>query len=270
MRKLLLFDVDGTLVSYSGVIPESVKKGISEARSNGCIAFVVTGRGKSHVESHITNIGFDGFIYGNGARIEYGDQVIKDRVITDEEITRIVDYLEDHHLEFYMEGTDGLYGSHNFIERGEIALTQYGVKNPSVKASYPNMVFPENLYVSGINKVNYILESYQDYLDFKEAFPEYKVMTWGGKGESAIFGDCALEGIDKAEAIHELMDYLNITKEDTIAFGDAEVDLPMFSCAKESVCMGEGREAAKAAATYVTTKVEDDGIYHALKHFKLI
>ena len=69
------------------------------------------------------------------------------------------------------------------------------------------MTFPKCLYVENVTKINYILESYQNYLDFKEAFPEFKNLTWGGKGEKAIFGDCALKHIDKQEAIKELIDF---------------------------------------------------------------
>lgn len=62
------------------------------------------------------------------------------------------------------------------------------------------MIFPKNLYVENVTKINYILESYQNYLDFKEAFPEYKDLTWGGKGEKSIFGDRALKHIDKQKS----------------------------------------------------------------------
>jgi hydroxymethylpyrimidine pyrophosphatase-like HAD family hydrolase len=34
--------------------------------------------------------------------------------------------------------------------------------------------------------------------------------------------------------------------------------------------MGNGTENAKAAADYVTTAFDDDGIYNALKHYNLI
>ena len=34
--------------------------------------------------------------------------------------------------------------------------------------------------------------------------------------------------------------------------------------------MGNGTESAKAAADYVTTGVDEDGIYNGLKHFGLI
>lgn len=216
------------------------------------------------------DIGFDGIIGGNGAYIEIGNQVIKERTINDEDVKRIVDYLEDHHLEFFIESNDGLYGSRNFEVRGVEALRRYGVKNPVIREIYPSMTFPQSLYQSKVTKINFILESYQDYLDFQKNFSEFKVMTWGGLAELAIFGDVALNNIDKADAILELSEYLNIKKADMMAFGDAEVDIPMFQCVKESICLGGGRQAAKKAATYITDSVENDGIYKALKHFHII
>lgn len=144
------------------------------------------------------------------------------------------------------------------------------MKDPDVLEIYPAMTFPKCLYIENVTKINYILESYQDYLDFKEAFPEFKDLTWGEKGEKAIFGDCALKHIDKQEAIKELIDYLKIDQEDIIAFGDAEVDIPMFDFAGISVCVGNGREEAKKHATYVTKPVSEDGIKYALKHFEII
>ena len=64
--------------------------------------------------------------------------------------------------------------------------------------------------------------------------------------------------------------YLNIDKENIMAFGDAEVDIPMFEIAHISVCVGNGRIEAKNNAIYVTKPVSEDGIEYALKHFKII
>jgi hydroxymethylpyrimidine pyrophosphatase-like HAD family hydrolase len=44
----------------------------------------------------------------------------------------------------------------------------------------------------------------------------------------------------------------------------------MIKFAGVGVSMGNGKDALKAAAEYVTTSVDDDGIYNALKHFELI
>lgn len=270
MKKLLLFDVDGTLIDYDGTLPKSTKNAISKARENGNLAVIVTGRSRSHIEEPILEIGFDGIVGGNGAYIELNNKIIKDETIPVEDVKRIVDYLNQQHLEYYIEANDGLYGSQNFKVRGVGALKQYGMKNPDVMEIYPTMIFPKNLYVENVTKINYILESYQDYLDFKKAFPEFKDLTWGGKGEKAIFGDCALKHIDKQEAIKEIIDYLKINKENIYAFGDAEVDIPMFEIAGTSICVGNGREKEKKQASYVTKPVSEDGIEYALKHFKII
>ena len=55
-----------------------------------------------------------------------------------------------------------------------------------------------------------------------------------------------------------------------MAFGDAENDVEMLEYAAIGVAMGNGKEAAKTAADYVTASVEEDGIEKALKYYDLI
>lgn len=269
-KKIILVDVDGTLQTYEGKTPESAITAIRRARKNGHLVFLVTGRSKGHIENDILSIGFDGMIGGNGSYIEYNGQVIKNQVFEEKDLQRIVAYLQSRNLEFFIEATDGLYGSYGFTQRGVKALEDYGLKNPVVTDVYPDMKFPETLVQQNVTKINYILESYDDYLDFKENFPEFKCMTWGGKGETAIFGDCTLANINKRDAIAELVDHLEMTKTDVISLGDAEVDIPMFEASGISICMGSGREAAKKAADWVTWDTDNDGLYHALEYFNLI
>ena len=66
------------------------------------------------------------------------------------------------------------------------------------------------------------------------------------------------------------LERLGIDASEAIAFGDGENDLSMFSAVGTSVAMGNAQDTVKAAATYVTTAVDDDGIYNAAKHFGLI
>ena len=66
------------------------------------------------------------------------------------------------------------------------------------------------------------------------------------------------------------LERLGIDASEAIAFGDGENDLSMFSAVGTSVAMGNAQETVKAAATYVTTAVDDDGIFNAAKHFDLI
>lgn len=269
-KKLLLFDVDGTLISYDGILPKSTVEGIRQARKKGHYVFVVTGRSKGHMSPRVVDIGFDGMIGGNGSYIEAFDTIIQDITFSDDEVKMFVDYLERKELSFYMESDHCVYGSIEFDTRAIPAFEAYGCKKPvNVRKLYPDMEFPASLYQSHISKINYILHSYQDYIDFKNTFPKYKCMTWGGQGENAIFGDVTLY-TDKSKAIKILAKHLHIEKENIISFGDADVDIAMFEASGISIAVNSGKEAAKQAASYITDSVVDDGIYNALQHFNLI
>jgi hydroxymethylpyrimidine pyrophosphatase-like HAD family hydrolase len=120
-----------------------------------------------------------------------------------------------------------------------------------------------------VNKVSFILSSYQDHLDSKEEFPTLEANTWGGKGELALFGDLGPSGITKKHAIQVLLDHLGADPADTISFGDAKIDLSMFELCAYNVAMGNGGPEIKAAADYITDDVNEDGLYNAFKHLGL-
>ena len=132
------------------------------------------------------------------------------------------------------------------------------------------MIWDGEMYRDDLNKVSYVLSSYQDYLDAQKAFPEMQHGTWGGLGETALFGDMGVKGITKAHAVAALLEHLGADKADTIAFGDAKVDIPMFEACAYGVAMGSGGDEIKTAADYVTTDVDEDGLYNAFAHLDLI
>ena len=79
-----------------------------------------------------------------------------------------------------------------------------------------------------------------------------------------------VKGISKAHAVNVLLEHLGADRADTFAFGDAKIDIPMFEVCAVGVAMGSGGDEAKEAADYVTTDVDDDGIYNAFAHFGLM
>lgn len=70
---------------------------------------------------------------------------------------------------------------------------------------------------------------------------------------------------DKGEALLVLCAALGIPPEEVVAFGDAEVDLPMFAVAGLSVAMGNASDAVKAQADMVTAPVDEEGIAEAVR-----
>ncbi len=276
-KKIIFLDVDGTITNYDNEVPESCKTAIKQARANGHRVYMCTGRSKAENPPEITEIGFDGMIGGNGSYVESDGEVVMHQLITLDQCKHIVDWLHSRGLEFYLESNNGLFASENFREKARPVLQQYAkgkgaehVEDLETDDVMHGMIYGGELYRDDLNKVSYILSSYQDYLDSIDEFPDLKPGTWGGKGEHALFGDLGVKGIDKAVSVRKLVEHLGVDMADTFAFGDAKVDIPMFEACAVGVCVGSGGDEAKAAADYVTDAVDDDGIYNAFKHFGLI
>ena len=69
----------------------------------------------------------------------------------------------------------------------------------------------------------------------------------------------------KGVGIKAILDAINVKKENAIAFGDDIQDIPMADACGTFVCMGNGKEATKKAAHFVTKRIEDDGLAYALE-----
>jgi HAD-superfamily hydrolase, subfamily IIB len=277
MPKIIFLDVDGTLVDYETRIPDSAIEAIRKARKNGHRVYICTGRSKAEVYQELWDIGLDGMIGGNGSYVEDRGHVVMHQMITKEQCRRIVDYLHAKGLEFYLESNNGLFASEHFAEVSQWAIREYsrrkGKENAeqiTIRDVFPDMIYGRELYRDDLNKVSYLLHSYQDYLDTKELFSDMENGTWGGAGEKALFGDLGVKGITKGNAVESLLAYLGMEKKDTIAFGDAKIDIPMFECCQVAVAMGNGGEEVKKAADFVTDDVEDDGLYKAFCRLGLI
>ena len=272
-RKIIFLDVDGTIIDYENHIPESAVTAIRQAREKGHLVYVCTGRSKAEIPPEIWDIGFDGMIGGNGSYVEHEGQVILHQLIPRDVAKRLVDWLQARRLEFYLESNNGLFASRGFREAARPVLRTYvlgkGVNMEADEALH-GLDYGGELYRDDLNKVSFILKRYQDHLDSEAAFPELKAGTWGGKGEHALFGDLGVKDITKAHAIEVLLKNLHADKADTLAFGDAKVDIPMLDYCQVGVAMGNGGAEIKAMADLVTDSVSQDGLYKAFEKLELI
>ena len=95
--------------------------------------------------------------------------------------------------------------------------------------------------------------------------PECKALRW-----SVAFINVVDQNGGKAGGIAETCAKYGFGQKEIMAFGDGGNDIDMLEYAGIGVAMGNAGETAKVAADYVTTAVDDDGIYNALKHFEVI
>lgn len=279
MSKIIFLDVDGTIVDYDNHIPDSAREAIRKARENGHLVYVCTGRSKAEMPDEIWNIGFDGMIGGNGSYVEHKGQILLHQLIPHETAKRVVDWLEARGLEFYLESNNGLFASRNFREVARPTLRTYAlgkgasedqVLHMEAEDALHGLIYDGNLYRDDLNKISFILHSYQDHLDSKEAFPELKAGTWGGRGEEVLFGDLGVKDINKAYAVDLILDHLDADRTDTIAVGDAKVDIPMLEACQIGVAMGNGGPEILAVADLITDDVGQDGLYKAFEKLNLL
>ncbi len=279
MSKIIFTDVDGTLINYQTICPESTFTAVNEARKNGHMVVLCTGCSKFEL-SHRTLPETDGLIGANGGYVEYEGKVIMHNCLSADQVGRVVDWCRKRNLGLYLESNSGMYCNDLFLQQGPAALAKYvsGKSGIDTTAEAVASEFlakytclsDEQLRNDDTNKISFVLSDYNDYLDSVKAFPDLVANTWGGKDEQALFGDLSPHGINKKQAITVLMEYLGADRKDTIAFGDAKIDLSMFELCGYSVAMGNGGPEVKRAADYVTADVDDDGLYKAFMYLGLI
>lgn len=279
MSKIIFLDVDGTLINYEGKLPDSAREAVKKARANGHRVYICTGCSKAEIMQR--DLGeLDGMIGGNGAYVEDHETVVMHQGLTKDQVKHIVDWCNDRHLGFYLESNSGMYCNDYMLEQGPSTMVKYaqgkGADSGQAQAMAQSFVggfllaHGDDLYRDDVNKISFILSSYQDHLDSKKEFPTLEANTWGGRGELALFGDLGPTGITKRHAIEVLLEYLHADVKDTVSFGDAKIDLSMFECCAYNVAMGNGGEEIRAAADYVTTDVDEDGLHHAFQYLGVI
>ena len=125
-RKIIFLDVDGTLIDYDNHIPDSAVLAIRKAREKGHLVYVCTGRSKAEMPPEIWDIGFDGMIGGNGSYVEHEGQVILHQLIPRDIAKRLVNWLQERGLEFYLESNNGLvYALQSKVAANHIYQPEY-------------------------------------------------------------------------------------------------------------------------------------------------
>lgn len=275
--RILLIDVDGTLVTYENTIPASAARALRRARAAGHRLYACTGRSRAEMPPALWNLDLHGMIGGNGGYAEDDGEVILHSHLSAEQCRQAVGFLRERGLTFYLEANSGLYAPPDFTERALTALRAYRVGKGADAARltvpdvFPDMILTEDLVRGDINKISFVLaDPVADMEAARAAFPSLRAGTWGGRGHEALFGDLAPVTSTKVGAIETLLARLGASREQAVAFGDADVDIDMLRYCGTGVAMGNGSDGVKEAADLVTSDVEEDGLARALERLGLV
>lgn len=258
--KAIFFDIDGTLVSFkTHRIPDSTLEALTLLRKKGIKLFIATGR----PWVLINNLGeakFDGFITVNGCSCFTSDFTpIYSSSIPHEDIDRLIDSGLTENIPFaFTDGKDEFITGIN--ERVQ-AMSDL-IELPNARVAPVTDARGEDFY----QLMGYFTkEEEQQFNIFEKILTHCTPMRW-----HPLFADIIPTGNSKRTGIDKVLEYFHIDLSESMGFGDGGNDIPMLQHTAIGVAMGNADDEVKAAADYVTTSIDDNGIVHALRHFKLI
>ncbi len=275
--KVIVTDIDGTLLDYRTELPASAAQAIVDARSAGHRAYVSTGRSLAELPKYILDLGFNGMILGNGSYIEHEGEVVHKECLPVAVADRAIAWLESQELGFYIESNDGLFGNEHLVPKTARMLASKEGYSDSVEENeeWLKTVMAPNLYDESvphdnINKISFLLEPGVDLDDLARQYAgEAAISTWNITGEGEEFGEFGQVGVNKGRGLRILANHLGKSLNDFVALGDAAPDAPLLETAGTGVAMGNAPEELKEIADLVTDHVDDDGFAKALRQLGL-
>ena len=81
--------------------------------------------------------------------------------------------------------------------------------------------------------------------------------------------DITATNANKGNGFLDIISHEGIPVEDTMAFGDGGNDVSIIERAGIGVAMGKANQILKDVADLVTSSVDEDGVYNAMKKFVL-
>lgn len=260
MIKALFFDIDGTLVSFNThKVAQSTIEGLNIAKERGIKIFISTGRPLSFINNleDIEHL-IDGYITTNGSYNFMGKSVISMHSIPKEEVLTLVDYLNKHEYPAILVGTDNTAVINHKPIVDRIVIDTLNITNIDYSITAETVLQQDILQITP-----FITQEQQDII--MPQIPHCASERWHPE-----FIDTVNKQASKGKALSDIVAYNDLLISETMAFGDGGNDISMLLKAGVGVAMGNANDNVKAMANYVTSSVDDDGIYKALKHFEVI
>ena len=261
-KKIVFFDVDGTLYLPEIGVPDSAKEAIAMLIDNGHIPIICTGRTRPIIPDNLIELGFQGIIAGAGTYIEYDGKVIENHVVEEGLVNEIMTFLQKNKVRYILEGPEYLY---------------YEKKDQGEEYSYITSLFkffgedvlkaidPETTI--RMNKMSCTLSEETNRELVMPKLEKYFQPIYHGSME--MFELVPL-GINKATGIQRLLKYLKLDQKDPFAFGDSNNDIEMLEYVETGIAMGNSYPEVLERTKHKTKSVKEDGIYFGLKKFNLI
>lgn len=257
MIKLIATDMDGTLLDTNGNLPSDFFDVFKKLCENNIKFVVASGRPYSTLYDQLSQIADNiTFISDNGAYIIDSDGRATISIIDDDCVSKTIDICDKLDIQLIMCATKGFYAKPLTDEQAQ-EVTKY----------YPNLIYTDDLHTVDDKVFKLTI------LDLKgaeqnsssaliEAFSDnYTVQV---SGEYWI--DIMNKGINKGNALKSLQDELNISKSETMTFGDYLNDIELLNAADFSYAVENAHPQVKEIAKYICPSNAENGVLETIKN----
>lgn len=250
--KLLLFDLDGTLLRSDKTISARTLQAINKCRERGVLVGISTSRAEHNCMTFLPELTPDLFIASGGAVVRFRDAYI-------------------YAAEFSVEETRSMVACAREICGADCEITI-----DTLNAHYWNYKEDPNKSDSTWGET-----IYTDFADYSEKALKFCVEIFDetlAHKLAAHLSDCDCQRFSgsawykftkkeatKENAIQKACEACGITLDDVTAFGDDGPDIGMLSLCGTGVAMGNAIDAVKEAADVVIGSNDADGIAEYLE-----
>jgi hypothetical protein len=265
--KLLVVDVDGTIVDGNGAISDADEKALARVMAAGVMVSLSTGRVIKACQKILDRLSLDGHhIFFDGALVSdpSRNEEIYCQPIERELVKQAVEFARanDIYLELYSE-------KQFFAERenwsDEVHYNYFGVA-PTI-TDFSGIWQRERII-----KAEMVVREHEERIKSDLLQAEFNGRLRFSIARSPAFPEIDFiniinSGVSKGEALKKLASFLGISTKEIIAIGDGLNDISLLKTAGLAVAMGNAFPEVKQVADYITLDVEHSGVAAAVKKF---
>ena len=290
MYKLVVIDLDGTMLNSYGEISEYTKKVVTETINKGVEIVLASGRPIDSIQAIAKEVGINGyFIAGNGALVYdiKEEKMIYENYMKKEKVLEIIKICEENSIAYNVY-TDKTILTTN-LKFNVLYYYKENIKKEEHKKTNISIVQNMYDYVKSLNEerflkiticdensaiFNSILKKIKEINEIEVleiAHMSRKIIKQGTEEIPVeyFYTEISANDVDKWMAIQFLMKKLNITKEEIIAIGDNTNDKKMIENCGMGIAMKESTPEITNIANDVTDSNNHDGVAKALEKYVL-
>ncbi|SHN35938.1 HAD family hydrolase [Gracilibacillus kekensis] len=256
----LFLDIDGTILRRDHTIEDTTKVAVNQAQAKGIEVFLATGRPLHEISDIAEELNINSLIGYNGAYAKYKGKTLVDEPMSASVIDQYLGIAKanNHEMILYTDKLNLLTSVSNPIVQNFVDFFHLNSYQPYETRFRKDILGVTLMNVRPDEPILYDLESENIY------FSQVNV-----SGLEHCY-DVIRENVNKGFAIKAILDRLNISSKNAIAFGDGMNDKQMLQYVGESFAMGNATPKLFQYAKHRTTSVEDSGIYNGLKQLGIV